>query len=98
MTAYFLAIDGGSQSTKVSVIDETGRVVASARVPLQPYQLGPAGLAVHPGELFAVLVVRIEGLGRISTAFGADEAEHVRQAARAAVRWGESPQAFPGLD
>ncbi|MCR8671742.1 diguanylate cyclase [Agrococcus sp. HG114] len=37
-------------------------------------------------ELFAVLVVRIDALSRIATAFGADEAEHVRQAARAAVR------------
>lgn len=38
------------------------------------------------GELFAVLAVRIDALSRISTAFGVDEAEHVRQAARAAVR------------
>jgi GGDEF domain-containing protein len=38
------------------------------------------------GELFAVLAVRIDALSRISTAFGVDEAEHVRQAARAAIR------------
>ena len=38
------------------------------------------------GELFGVLVVRIDALGRIATAFGADEAEHMREAARAAVR------------
>ena len=50
MTAYFLAIDGGSQSTKVSVIDEAGRVVTSARTPLQPCRLGPEGHAVHPGD------------------------------------------------
>ena len=37
-------------------------------------------------ELFAVLVIRIDSLTRIATAFGADEAEHVRQAARAAAR------------
>ncbi|UOW00484.1 diguanylate cyclase [Agrococcus sp. SCSIO52902] len=37
-------------------------------------------------ELFGVLVVRIDALSRIATAFGADEADHVRQAARAAVR------------
>ena len=34
-------------------------------------------------ELFAVLVVRIDALSRISTAFGVDEADHVRQAAGA---------------
>ncbi|WP_413319968.1 hypothetical protein AA0Z99_04830 [Agrococcus sp. 1P02AA] len=37
-------------------------------------------------ELFAVLVIRIDSLARIATAFGADEAEHVRQSARAAAR------------
>lgn len=37
-------------------------------------------------ELFAVLVIRIDSLTRIATAFGADEAEHVRQAVRAATR------------
>lgn len=37
-------------------------------------------------ELFAVLVIHIDSLTRIATAFGADEAEHVRQAARAATR------------
>ncbi len=50
MTAYFLAIDGGSQSTKVSVVDDTGRVHASGRTPLQAYRLGPGGRAVHPGD------------------------------------------------
>lgn len=50
MTTYFLAIDGGSQSTKVSVVDEAGRVHAAASVALQPYELGPSGRAVHPGD------------------------------------------------
>lgn len=50
MTTYFLAIDGGSQSTKVSVVDETGTVHASARARLRPYELGPDGRAVHPGD------------------------------------------------
>ncbi|CAN5432129.1 FGGY-family carbohydrate kinase [soil metagenome] len=50
MSTYFLAIDGGSQSTKVSVVDETGRVHASSRAPLQAYELGPDGRAVHPGD------------------------------------------------
>lgn len=49
-------------------------------------------------ELFAVLVVKIDALGRISTAFGADEAEHVRQAARAAVRRLSPTTAAMGAD
>ncbi len=50
MTAYFAAIDGGSQSTKVSVIDDAGRIVAAARTPLRGYELGPHGYAVHPDD------------------------------------------------
>ncbi|CAI9401631.1 FGGY-family carbohydrate kinase [Nocardioides sp. T2.26MG-1] len=50
MTDLFLAIDGGSQSTKVSVIDQLGVVHASASVPLRPYELGPNGRAVHPDD------------------------------------------------
>ncbi len=50
MSTYFLAVDGGSQSTKISVIDAAGRVHASSRTPLQAYQLGPGGRAVHPGD------------------------------------------------
>ncbi len=47
---YLLAIDGGSQSTKVSVLDDVGRVHATGRVALRPYELGPDGEAVHPGD------------------------------------------------
>lgn len=50
MTRYLLAIDGGSQSTKVSVVDEAGRVHAEAQVALRPYSLGPNGVAVHPDD------------------------------------------------
>lgn len=50
MSAYFLAVDGGSQSTKISVIDDAGHVHASSRTPLQDYDLGPGGRAVHPGD------------------------------------------------
>ena len=50
MTSYFVAIDSGSQSTKVSVIDEEGEVHGSAQVALRPYELGPGGRAVHPGD------------------------------------------------
>ena len=46
----FLAIDSGSQSTKVSVVDEAGTVHASAAAPLRPYELGPGGRAVHPDD------------------------------------------------
>ena len=47
---YLLAVDGGSQSTKVSVVDETGRVHATGRVALRPYDLGPDDRAVHPDD------------------------------------------------
>lgn len=50
MTAHFLAIDGGSQSTKVSIIDEAGRVLVSAQTALRPCQLGRGGYVVHPGD------------------------------------------------
>lgn len=50
MTAYFLGVDGGSQSTKVSVVDASGTVHASGRVVLRPYDLGPGGRAVHPDD------------------------------------------------
>ena len=50
MTAYFVAIDSGSQSSKVSIIDEEGEVHGSAQVALRPYELGPGGRAVHPGD------------------------------------------------
>lgn len=60
MTAYLLAVDGGSQSTKVSVIDQTGTVHATGRAALRPYELGPDGYAVHPGDdLWESLVVAI---------------------------------------
>lgn len=50
MTRFILAIDGGSQSTKVSILDAAGTVHASARAPLRPYELGPGARAVHPGD------------------------------------------------
>lgn len=55
---YLLAIDGGSQSTKVSVIDLNGTVWATGQAPLRPYVLGPEGRAVHPDDdLWDSLVV-----------------------------------------
>lgn len=50
MTGFLLAVDGGSQSTKVSVFDTAGTVHASGRAPLRPYELGPGDRAVHPGD------------------------------------------------
>lgn len=50
MTTYLLAIDGGSQSTKVSVFDDHGAVHASGQASLRPYVLGPDGRAVHPDD------------------------------------------------
>lgn len=50
MTSYLVAIDNGSQSTKVHVIDERGAVHASARVGLRPYAHPAPGHAVHPGD------------------------------------------------
>lgn len=50
MMTYLLAVDGGSQSTKVSVVDEAGTVHAAAQAQLRPYELGPDGRAVHPDD------------------------------------------------
>lgn len=50
MRRFVLAVDGGSQSTKVCVIDEHGEVVVSVRNALRPYALGPDGITVHPGD------------------------------------------------
>ena len=50
MTVYLVAIDNGSQSTKVSIVDETGTVHASARRPLRPYAHPGPGRVVHPDD------------------------------------------------
>jgi xylulokinase len=47
---YLLAVDSGSQSTKVSVVDEHGRVHASAQRGLRPYDTSVPGHAVHPDD------------------------------------------------
>lgn len=47
---YIVAIDNGSQSTKVSIVDAEGRMHASARVGLQPYASPAPGHVVHPGD------------------------------------------------
>src|SRR5579862_7748224 len=50
MTPYLLAIDNGSQSTKVTIFDLAGRPLAQARRPLKPYDTSVPGHAVHPGD------------------------------------------------
>ena len=47
---YLLAVDNGSQSTKVSVVDERGRVHAFAQRPLRPYDTSVPGHVVHPDD------------------------------------------------
>src|SRR5262249_27855667 len=47
---YLLAIDNGSQSTKVTIFDTRGHALASARRRLKPYEIAVPGHAVHPGD------------------------------------------------
>jgi xylulokinase len=47
---FVVAIDNGSQSTKVSVIDAEGTVHAHARVPLRGYTSPAAGRWEHPDD------------------------------------------------
>jgi xylulokinase len=48
--AYLLAIDNGSQSTKVTIFDSRGQALASASRRLRPYDTSVPGHAVHPGD------------------------------------------------
>jgi sugar (pentulose or hexulose) kinase len=50
VTPYLLAIDNGSQSTKVTIFDSLGHAVASASTRLRPYDTSVPGHAVHPGD------------------------------------------------
>ena len=50
MRPYLLAIDNGSQSTKVTIFDSRGRAHASASRRLEPYDTSVPGHAVHPGD------------------------------------------------
>jgi len=50
VTPYLLAIDNGSHSTKVTIFDPGGQVVASASRPLKPYDTSVPGHAVHPDD------------------------------------------------
>jgi len=50
MTPYLLAVDNGSQSTKVTIFDSRGHALASARRRLKPYDTSVPGHAIHPGD------------------------------------------------
>jgi xylulokinase len=50
MRPYLLAIDNGSQSTKVTVFNARGRALVSASRRLKPYDTSVPGRAVHPGD------------------------------------------------
>jgi sugar (pentulose or hexulose) kinase len=50
MRPYLLAIDNGSQSTKVTIFDACGQALASAARPLKPYDTSVPGRAVHPDD------------------------------------------------
>lgn len=50
MTDYVVAIDNGSQSTKVSVVDPGGGVLREARRRLRPYRHPEPGHVVHPDD------------------------------------------------
>ena len=50
MTPYLLAIDNGSQSTKVTIFDSRGHALAFASRRLKPYDTSVPGHAVHPGD------------------------------------------------
>ncbi|GGL02569.1 sugar (pentulose or hexulose) kinase [Curtobacterium luteum] len=50
MTRYLVGIDNGSQSSKVTVFDERGGVVAEGRVPLRPNHTPEPGVVEHPDD------------------------------------------------
>ena len=50
MKPYLLAIDNGSQSTKVTIFDVRGRALAAASRRLEPYDISVPGHVVHPDD------------------------------------------------
>ncbi len=67
---YLIGIDGGTQSTKVVVVDAEGRVVAEGREPLRPMSRPSAWRRLPPGRRPLGLAHRCEppGDGASSTA------------------------------
>src|SRR3954463_11044574 len=47
---YLICIDGGTQSTKVVVVDARGRLVAEGRRGLRPMSRPAHGVVFHPGD------------------------------------------------
>ena len=47
---YFIGVDGGSQSTKVSIFNQSGDVVCSASEPLRPMASRQPGYMEHPDD------------------------------------------------
>ena len=73
MKPYLLAIDNGSQSTKVTIFDARGRALAAASRRLEPYDISVPGHAVHPDD---DIWVSIAGACRdVMAAFGGDPAD-----------------------
>ena len=47
---YIIGIDEGSQSAKITIFDEKGRVVCEGKAPLRPYDLPRPGYVEHPDD------------------------------------------------
>lgn len=47
---YLIGVDGGSQSTKVVIFDENGRIVSQGKKDLRPMLLSPGGFVEHPDD------------------------------------------------
>ena len=72
-TGYVIAIDNGSQSTKVLIVDGLGVVHASARVGLRPYASPAPGRWEHPDDdLWDSIVAAVRGA---MAEFGGDTTE-----------------------
>jgi sugar (pentulose or hexulose) kinase len=50
MERYIIAIDGGTQSTKLAIFNTTGHEICSETVPLQPIRFYGDTRAEHPGD------------------------------------------------
>ena len=50
MDTYIIAIDGGTQSTKLSIFNTTGREICSQTVVLQPIRFFDDTRAEHPDD------------------------------------------------
>ncbi|MFG2427870.1 FGGY-family carbohydrate kinase [Streptomyces sp. NPDC048590] len=70
---YFIGIDNGSQSSKVTVFDDRGRAVSEGRAALRPYDTPRPGVVEHPDD---DLWVSIGEASRAALAgFGGDPAD-----------------------